>query len=154
MSLSAEEITKCFEIIGLPQSGKMTVITGFTHIPGRSLAATWSPTYTEGDCADLVAKVTTKLTTELTATQETIVKALLANWDTIGSTSPLRVESAGVSGTSGVLHDAAKERRNIRNEIGQIIGLWVPDGGFIADAQANLARFMPAGGPGAVNDRN
>ena len=124
MPLSSDQTTQVFQILGIPQGG-----TG--HVIG-SVATLFGPAYESYDMQAVVALVNARLA-GLSAPQETRLTALLARWDAIGSTSPLRVNAAG--DTRGELADHPAEREAIRHALADVAGIAVPAGGFAAEAR-------------------
>lgn len=88
--------------------------------------------------AAIVARIDAKLAA-LTASQLARVTELLDRHTAISATSPLQVhESSGGRGT--IVHHPA-EREAVRTTLGNVLGIAVPSGGFMAEA-----RRMSAGG--------
>jgi hypothetical protein len=66
---------------------------------------------------------------DVTATQQARVESLLVRWDEIGVSSPLKITTTS-QGTSGIIIDYEQERSNIRQAIGNCLGVYVPPMGF------------------------
>jgi hypothetical protein len=130
MSLSADQVTQVFEILGVPQDG---VGATFEH-----LATRFGPEFESFDLSAVVTHITTKLNA-LTTSQLDRVTPLLTRWDALTSTSPLQVLTA--SGSAGTLADYPAERAQIRASLSNILGIYVPKGGFAAET----ARVLGAG---------
>ena len=127
MALTAAQITQVFKIFGLPQSGSGALV--FTDLAPRG---TVTSTF---DMSQPAAALNEKLT-GLSAAQESEVRALLDEWSGITDYSELRVnaEGRGEGRTAGRLADDAARRENIRRTLGNLIGFYVPPGGFVAVA--------------------
>ena len=123
MSLTAAQITQVYEILGVPQDGTGEVF--------GSVATLFGPAFESYDLASIVTRVDAKLA-GLSASQETRVTALLARHAAISASSPLKLKAA--SGAQGTLVDHPAEREAIRVALGNILGIAVPSGGFVAEA--------------------
>ena len=129
MALSAAQVTQVYDIFGVPQGGSGAVIS--------AVATVFGPVCDVLDMSALVTAIDAKLAA-LSAEQITRVTALLARWDAISSTSPLRVTQS--ASTRGIAADHPAERVSIRAALSNIIGIAVPSGGFAAEAaRANQA---------------
>ncbi|HYF49514.1 MAG TPA: hypothetical protein VEJ63_08915 [Planctomycetota bacterium] len=124
MPLSATQTTQVFEILGVPQDGSGDVFA--------SVATLFGAEYETYDMAAIVSRINTKLAA-LTATQITRVTELLDRFTSITATSPLQVEAS--SAGQGVIVDHPKERDAIRVALGNVLGIAVPSGGFMAEAR-------------------
>ena len=124
MPLSATQVTQVFEILGVPQDGSGDVFA--------SVATLFGPAYETYDMAAIVARIDAKLAA-LTATQITRVTELLDRFNSITATSPLQVEAS--SAGKGTIVDHPKERDAIRIALGNVLGIAVPSGGFMAEAR-------------------
>lgn len=143
MALTAAQISKVFEVIALPESGSTTLVTNLVHYPYTN-TSTWEPCWNTGDLSGLVARIKVNISL-MNATTETIVTGLLTTWDDIGSTNPLRVTSSQQA--AGVLVDNDKQRELIRQRVGNLIGLAVPQGGFLGEMQRVYGIRLGAGTP-------
>jgi hypothetical protein len=125
-ALDADEIAQTYEIYGLPQGG-----AGFT-VP--MLSTLFGPSGESYDFSSIITALNTKITAT-TEYQRTRLRVLLARWVVIGATSPLQV-SEGASG-KGVLADHEAERQSIHRGVCNILGFYLPYGGFVRDIQRN-----------------
>ncbi len=127
MPLTAAQTTPIFEILGIPQSGSGDVF--------GSVATLFGPEFESYDMSAIVSRITAKLAA-LSAEQITRVTAVLDRHTAITATSPLKMHSS--SGASGVIADHPAERDMIRTALGNILGIAVPAGGFMAEAQRGV----------------
>jgi len=125
--LTAAQITQVFKIFGLPQSGSGALV--FTDLAPRG---TVTSTF---DMSRPAATLNEKLAA-LSASQEGEAGALLNEWASITDYSELRVnsEGKGEGRAMGRLADDQARRENIRRTLGNLIGFYVPPGGFVAVA--------------------
>lgn len=133
--LSGDEKVVLREIYGIP-NGDALAFTSFTHIL-PTLAKIWEPTYTIGNFAQAWAVVETRLEA-LSSFEINRVRVHLTEWDDIGPTTVTRITKSQ-NGDEGLITDANQERENIREAVGNIIGLVVPQGGFYAEMKRRLA---------------
>jgi len=138
MALSATERIQFFQIVGLPAEASGLVITSLVHVP-FSNTQSWEPTYNVGDMSDLIDAIDAKLTAA-TAEQVTRMQSLISRFMEI-EVSPTKVTSSA-AGTGGRLADHDVERENIRQALSNIIGLAVPEGGFIAEIQRTYGKSL------------
>ena len=123
MALTAAQTTQIYEIFGVPQNGSGAVVS--------AVATIFGPVCESLDMSGLITRIDAKLSA-LTTEQIARVTALLLRWDAITSTSPLRVTQSAA--TRGIAVDHPAERASIRAALGNIIGIAVPSGGFVAEA--------------------
>src|SRR6185295_8488421 len=123
MALSAAQITQVYEILGVPQSGSAEIV--------GAMATPFGPVCDSCDLSALVTRIDARLAA-LSTTQIARVSSLLTRWDAITSSSPLQVSGPGHSG--GTVADHPQERANIRREIINLVGVFVPNGGFANEA--------------------
>ncbi|HEY3323178.1 MAG TPA: hypothetical protein VGP72_22180 [Planctomycetota bacterium] len=124
MALSAGQVTQVFEILGVPQDGDAEFFSALAEHDG--------PAYDGVNLSVLVGKINAKLTA-LTAEQIVRVSALLSRHTAITSSSPMQLSAAGSA--RGKLADYPAEREAIRTALGNILGVAVPSGGLMAEAQ-------------------
>jgi len=124
MALSAAQKTQVLEILGIPELGTGVSYPELTGAFGAG-----------GEAYDMFRVVTqvSSLISAMSASQEDRVVALLTRHAAITSSSPLQVTGAA-GGVRGVLVDHPAEREAIRAAIGNIVGVAVPSGGFVAEA--------------------
>ena len=127
MAWTAAQKSTIYEIFQIPENGAITIITSLSSLPS-SLAIEWETTYTVGSMLRSIQKVTEHLD-DVTVSQQTRVEILLARWDELGATSPIRITESGI-GAKGVIVDHDQERLNIRRALGNILGVFVPPCGF------------------------
>jgi len=125
MSLTAAQITQVYEILGVPQDGTGEIF--------GAVATLFGPEYETYDMSAIVSKIDAKLAA-LTSEQIARVTTLLDRHTTIGNSSTLQV-SAAAGGAKGTLADYPAEREMIRSALGNILGVAVPSGGFVAEAK-------------------
>jgi hypothetical protein len=125
MALTAAQITQVYEILGVPQDGTGEIF--------GAVASIFGPEFETYDLSAVVAKINAKLSA-LTAEQIARVTTLLDRHTTIGNSSPLQVNAAS-GGARGTLADHPAEREAIRSALGNILGIAVPSGGFVAEAK-------------------
>ena len=134
MALTAAQIVQVFEILGIPKGGTGLIVTSLSHVP-PSLAQSWTSTWTEGDFAEIVTKVSAALAA-LDADQVTRVQTWLTQWDSICKTPSLKLDG-------DVQLDFKQEMQNVREMIGTLIGISVPFGGFL---QETKRQYQPGWG--------
>ena len=139
MALSTTEQSTLFQIMSLPENGACLIVTALVHWPYSS-TQTWNPNYNTGDMSNMVAAIRNLMTT-CSAGQETALKARIVDWNTVGPCNPLKVEAVA-GGPSGCLVDNDKLRQNIRVEVGNVLGVAVPPGGFLAEVQATYGKSL------------
>jgi len=122
MALTDAQTATVFVILGVPQGGAGAVAEQVVSIRG--------PLYENFDFAGLITAINTKIAA-LSSDQETLVGALLTRWDELKSYSVVRIKRSGSA--SGTLADYPQERENIRRDLGNILGMVVPTGGFVAE---------------------
>jgi hypothetical protein len=125
MSLTAAQISQVYEILGVPQGGAGEIV--------GSIATLFGPAVDAYDMSAIVTRIDAKISA-LSAEQIDRVTALLSRHAAIGSSSPLQV-SASSGGARGTLADHPAERETIRTALGNLLGVAVPSGGFIAEAK-------------------
>ncbi len=125
MALSAAQTSQLYEVFGLPQGG-----LGYD---AAQVANLWGPAGEAYDFTAHVTALTTKLAA-LSASQETRVTTALTRWDVITSYDPLKIHRS-TTGGEGTIVDYPAEREAIRQTIGNVIGYYVPRGGFVAEIQ-------------------
>lgn len=148
MALTDAQVSTIFEIIALPESGTTTLITDLVHYP-YSNTGTWEPGWNVGDLSALVTRIKANIAA-MSSTTEARVTSLLDDWDEMGS-SNLKVTASQQA--AGVLVDYKGQREHIREEIGNLIGLAVPKGGFIGEMQRIYGIRQGCGTPGSIGDR-
>ena len=131
MPFTALEKTQIIsQVFAIPIGANGMIVTSITHLP-PSMAMAWTVTYTEGQYTELVTQITTYLTN---ASDSTIllVRELLPKFKaTIGN--PMVVNKSGTA--EGVLIDYPKQHEMLRQEIAKLLGIWVPQGGFIRETE-------------------
>jgi len=125
MALSAAQVTQVFEILGVPQAGSGDVI--------GSVATLFGAEFESYDMSGLVSRITAKLAA-LTAEQIARATTLLDRHTAITASSPLQVQATS-GGSRGILADHPAEREAIRSALGNVIGIAVPAGGFVAEVK-------------------
>ena len=135
-----------YEILGLPQQGTAIVIDNLTNRTATIASSVEGKTYTH-DFSNIITAVEARLTALSTA-QETIVDVHVARWTEL-LTKPVQV-AQGATGGSGTLADYPKEREEIRERIGNIVGVAIPHGGFMESARKT---FGTSGQMQSLGDR-
>lgn len=123
MPLSNAQITQVFEIFGVPQSGSGDVAS--------QVASVFGPVSNAFDFAAIATKLNDRLAA-LSDTQTARSGTLLARWDALTSSSPLRITQSAKA--NGVFADHPAERAAIRTALTNVIGFAAPSGGFAAEA--------------------
>ena len=136
MPLSDENKVLLYEALGIPSLGTGTIIDSLSHIP-PSISAEWDTTYSTGDFTNVVTQVEARLTAA-TAYMLTRLATLLTEYSAI-ATSPMQLSQGG-GGEVGRVIDHPTQRENIRQHIGDILGLAVPNGGFSAESKRLYGR--------------
>jgi hypothetical protein len=139
MALTAANVAKVYELLGIPQGGTGLIVTSLSHVP-PSLAQAWTSTYTEGDFSAIVTKITAALAA-ISAEQQTLVEAWLAQWDSIKTATSLTLE-----GEVGM--NFAEEAEKCRESVGNLVGVAVPFGGFLQETWAVYGRGRESSGAG------
>lgn len=141
MALTAANRVKVYEVIGLPPEGSdHTVATTLAHMPITQLQ-TWETTYTHTNMADMRTSIDANLAA-ISAETQTRIELYLTEWDSI-AISELSVTKAD-NGVEGHLVSDEDRRELIRQRIGNLVGIWVPKGGWMAE----IGRlFTPTGYP-------
>ncbi|HYG77795.1 MAG TPA: hypothetical protein VEK08_22505 [Planctomycetota bacterium] len=125
MPLTAAQSTQIFEILGIPQAGSGAVV--------GSVATLFGPQFETYDMLGIVTQINSRIVA-LSAEQITRITALLDRYSTITASSPLQIQASS-GGARGVLADHPAEREAIRAALGNVLGVAVPSGGFVAEAQ-------------------
>lgn len=133
MAFTNAEISQMFEIFKIPESGRSINVKALVHYP-FSMVENWTPNYTSGDLTVLVTAIKANIALA-TATVETRARTFLTRWDEITASSPLKVTQS-INGSVGVIVDHEQERRNIRVGLANLLGLAIPEGGYLSEMQA------------------
>ena len=121
MALTAAQTAQLYQIMGVPQGGTARTV--------MRIATLYGPSGEVFDFAAVVTMLTTQLTEVATnSSREARVTTLLTAWEDITSYSNLRVDGAGTNRGRLVHHERARE--TIRQELANLIGFYVPRGGF------------------------
>jgi len=134
-TFSPDEVVQICEILGIPPGGLGLVTTSFTHIP-PVLAQIWSPTYTVGDFTALIQKIWDQINSCDPSTVNR-TRTHLLRWDEVGGSNPMQLKS-GSAGETGIVVDYPQERENVRQLIGNSLGLVIPQGGFYAEMKRKM----------------
>lgn len=130
MSLSATNRVLVYEVIGLPPEGtEHTIATTLAHLPVTQLQ-TWEPTFTHSTITNLRTSIDANLAT-ISAETQVRIETFLEDWLDV-SVSELSVDTAD-NGVKGQIVNDDKRRENIRQRIGNLVGIWVPKGGWMAE---------------------
>jgi hypothetical protein len=148
MPLSATERIQFYQIAGIPTGGGGLILTSLVHVP-FSNTQNWEPTYNVGDFTALVTAIDAKLTAA-SADAVTRLQSLITRYMEI-EVSPVKVNQTA-TGAAGVIADHSRERENIRQTISNVIGMAIPEGGFISEVQRTYGKSM-ARWVSSVNDR-
>lgn len=117
------ELTKVFKIYGIPQNS-----TGF--VVGRIISL-YGPGGNVYDFSAIVNQLNTQLAL-VSASQYAEIQTLLTEWDSISDFSELAVRVDNHS--TGQLVDHDRRRDLIRTTLSNLIGFYVPKGGFFSDS--------------------
>jgi hypothetical protein len=133
MALSAIYTAKYYEIIGLPLSGSDNVITTtLAHMPITQIGR-YEPTFTHSDISSLRTSINARLAV-ITAETQTLVEARIDRYYEIGPTNPMSIREAD-NGVKGNIIDYDQERKIIRTQLGNLIGVYVPEDGWCGELQ-------------------
>lgn len=133
MALSAANRIMVYEIVGLPPDTSEAVITTtLAHVPVTQIGA-YSPTFTKSDISSLVTAIDAALA-DISTENQTRVEGFIASWNDIGSTSPMVLTEAD-NGVKGTIVDHESQRNLIRTRVGNLVGIYVPPGGWIMELQ-------------------
>lgn len=130
MALSAANRVKFYEVIGLPPEGtEHTIATTLAHLPVTQLQ-TWEPTFTHSTITNMRASIDANLAT-ISAETQTRIELYLNDWDDI-AISELTVSKADNGVEGNIVSDEAR-RELIRQRVGNLVGVWVPKGGWMKE---------------------
>ena len=153
MALTTLQVAQIFQVLCLPQDGLAVVATTLSHRPPTNTQV-WAPTYNQADMTALVTVITARITAaNSNADLCTLIGVELARWGTIGS-SPLVITHTS-AGAQGIIIHYDKERENIRQRVGNLLGVSVPEGGFLKETEITWGKHpaqLVAGG-GLDGDR-
>jgi len=143
-SFTTQDQQTIFRLFGIPLGGGGIIVTSLSHIP-PTLAAIWTVTWTQTEFSQLV---TTLLGYMANASADTVaaVEAQLSIYASI-VTSPMKVTKSGDS--EGTLIDHRAQRELIRQDIGNMLGIWVPRGGWINESDRLYGKLGGSSGMGA-----
>ena len=128
---TAAETTKVFKIYGIPQNA-----TGF--VVGRIISL-YGPGGNVYDFSAIANQLNTQLGA-VSATQYAECQTLIQEWDNITDYSELTVDEDNTSKGQLVNHDRRRDR--VRMTLSNIIGFFVPKGGFFTDASGVGPRIL------------
>jgi len=130
MALSAANRVKFYEVIGLPPEGtEHTIATTLAHLPVTQLQ-TWEPTFTHSTITNMRTSIDANLAT-ISAETQTRIELYLNDWDDI-AISELTVSKADNGVEGNIVSDEAR-RELIRQRVGNLVGVWVPKGGWMQE---------------------
>jgi hypothetical protein len=130
MALSATNRVRVYEVIGLPPEGSdQTIVTTLAHLPVTQLQ-TWEPTFTHSNIANIRASIDANLAA-ISAETQTRIEMYLEQWEII-VISPLTISKAD-NGVEGQIVNDEEQREIIRQRIGNLVGIWVPCGGWMRE---------------------
>jgi hypothetical protein len=141
MAFSTTNVAKLYAIFQLPKDTEAALIlTTLAHAPITQISQ-YFPTYTLQDITTARTRITDILAT-CSAEDQVLVEAQITNYDTI-ATSPMTI-SRSDNGATGTIIDHAQERELIRQYIGNLLGISIPEGGWLGE----LKRMGFGGGGG------
>lgn len=149
MALTSDERAIFFEMIGLPPAGGSVVVTSLVHWP-FSNTQSWEPTWNVGDLSGLITAIDARLTA-MSSETESRIRDILTRFDVISS-SPMKVTQAA-GGAAGNLVNHEQERENLRQYASNLIGVAVPEGGFLKEIQRTYGKSLAKWASPGVNDR-
>jgi len=130
MAFSATNKAKIYAIFQLPKDTEAALIlTTLAHAPITAIS-TYFPTFTTQDITTARTRIDAILT-GCSAEDQVLVEAQIANYDGI-ATSPMII-SRSDNGASGTIIDHKQERELIRQYIGNLLGISVPEGGWLGE---------------------
>lgn len=123
-ALSTAEKEQIFQIFGIPKGGVAYEV--------MRIADYFGPRGESYDFSALVTQLNSSITTlDAADDRRARVQTLLTEWDAITSYSELQVSGQG--GSAGKLVDDPERRERIRRELSNLMGFYVPKGGYEAE---------------------
>ena len=133
MAWSTLKTYKVFQIFGVPQGGSAFDATAISTLYG--------PFGEPYEFAALVTNFQTKITAAVADSDKvTLLETLLTRRDAIGPTSPVVINKSS-GGAEGVIADHPGEREAIRRELGSILGVSAPKGGYMMERAYNSGGY-------------
>jgi len=130
MALSATNRVRTFEVFGLPPEGSdQTIVTTLAHLPVTQLQ-TWEPTFSHSNISNIRASIDANLAA-ISAETQARIEMFLEQWEII-VISPMSISKAD-NGVEGRIVDNEEQREIIRQRIGNLVGVWVPRGGWMRE---------------------
>ncbi len=134
MALTPAQSTKVFEILDLPNKVNAFGVLRISHVVG--------PTGETFDLAAIQTEINSAITA-LTAAEEAEMTdasdGLLTEWDLVKNRHQRLFDDGG---TKGIIFDADMGRERIRERMSNLLGVFVPKGGFMAEYRRILQRIM------------
>ena len=145
---SASQVADIYDLLGLPFHGLTTNVTALFYYPYSQLE-TWQPSWQHGDLTKFYTALNTGMAL-CTQFQVDLVEKYLVTWRKI-SISPMHLTGAANQVTGDVVkHD--EQRELIRQRVSNLLGVVIPRGGYLHEAEAVLGRslseFMSGSGGG------
>lgn len=131
MALTAAVKHTCKTIIGIPDQNTTLEISGLYQKSRDPNTSGFTAMWVTGDISGIQTQVDTILNA-VNAQQETVINALVVEWDCITSYNPLTVNK-GENSAEGTLVNYPKERENIRFRLMNELGIAMPQGGFMGE---------------------
>ncbi len=128
MPLNTAQIAQIYEILGVPQHSSGSVLVGIT--------GSFGPVIETYDLNPVIDRIDACIAT-LQLDQANRILALLARHAVVSTTNPLQLTAAS-GGARGTIVDYPAEREAIRGALGNLLGIAVPTGGFVAEAQRRV----------------
>jgi hypothetical protein len=125
-AFTEDEKAQVFEILGVPQGGTGLLVPALSR-RGVAPPQDWEPAYAEGDFGEIVARITARLDAT-TEAQRTRAREMLAQWNELAPTATLELRGPAEL-------DVARELDRIRAQLGNLLGVALPRGGFVGDAR-------------------
>ena len=147
------EVTKTFQILGLPEDGVGSTVTELTWRGAANIGNQYQPVVTDSIMANVKAKLLAKLT-GINATGHARCQRLFVAFDDYNldySTANVQKSTTSEAPAGEHIFSARLTKDEIRMELINIIGFWVSEGGFAAYAQqlfGNASAYGPLSGMG------
>lgn len=130
MAFSATNIAKIYAIFQMPKDTEAALIlTTLAHAPITAISQ-YFPTFTLQDLTTARQRIDNILAT-CSAEDQALVEIQIADYDDI-ATSPMKVSEAD-NGVKGTIVDHKQQRENIRQYIGNLLGISIPEGGWLGE---------------------
>jgi hypothetical protein len=145
---SAQQVNAIHDLLGLPLHGVTLAVTALFYYPYSQLEQ-WQPTWQHGDLTKLIADLHNGMLL-CSQYQVDLIQEDLELWRRI-RVSPMKIASAANQVTGNVV-DHEEQRKLVRLRVANLLGVLIPAGGYLHEAEAVLGRslseFMSGSGGG------